>query len=458
MNQKLTLLIVLSAALILGIVYIYIIPPWQSPDEPTHFEYAKVLAQGAPPWAPQPSHDLQKTIIVSLDRHDYWRYVGEDRPSPLPTTFRETPFLFFAPTQIGKNPPLYYLLASLVLRLSPPHSVEGELYRLRIISLIFSVLTVGTVWACAAEIFGRSSPICPAAAAITALLPQFIVIGTSVSPDPCINLFGAVAIYLVLRFQKRGFTFSRILFLLLWHGIGLLINYKFLILILALPGVALIHFSRHRTGTLPLEKLILWSGLIVSMLILSYSGLVWYFPGTARIFVVRVNILYSTLAAFVTGRTYFPVGFWHWFNSELFKSFWMKYGWLKYELPPIFYLILKIATLAGLAGIALFLGRWILRSDKLTSGAREGILTLLLYAAVTLGAYYLFWGIKGANTTTQGRHLFLVMPAWAILFVFGWCQFFPNRFQKKVSISLTTGFAILNIIAIFHIISTYGIN
>jgi 4-amino-4-deoxy-L-arabinose transferase-like glycosyltransferase len=456
MNQKQILLIVLTASLVLGIIYIVIIPPWQSPDEPTHFEYAKVLAQGAPPWAPQPSPDLQKTIIVSLDRHDYWRFVWEERPSPLPTTFRDAPFLFSAPTQIGKNPPLYYLFASLILRLSSTISVESELYRLRIISLIFSVLTVGVVWACAAEIFGRDSPICPAAAGITALIPQFMVIGTSVSPDPCVNFFGAGAIYLVLRFQRKGFTLSRILVLLLWHGIGVLINYKFLILIFALPLVALIHLCRHRRETASFRKLILWFGLLILTLLVLYSGTVWYFPGIARIFVVRVNILYSTLSSFLQGETYFPAGFWHWFNSELFKSFWLKYGWLKYELQPIYYLILKIITMGALAGVGLFLGRWILGFVKLAPRVREAILTLLLYAAVTLGSYYLFWGLKGSNTTTQARHLFLVMPAWAILFIFGWCQFFPNRFQKKVSIALTTGFGILNIIAIFHIISTYG--
>lgn len=455
MNHKLTLLIILSATLILGIIYIIIIPPWQSPDEPTHFEYAKVLAEGDPPWSPRPRPEIQKKIIVSMDHYDYWRYVLVEDPYPLPSNFKETPFLFIAPSQIGKNPPIYYLLASWVLRLSSNLSIESELYRLRALSLLFSILTIAFVWACAGEIFGRSSPICPAAAGVTALLPQFMVIGTSISPDPCVNLFGAGAIYLVLRFQRRGFTFSRILVLLLWHGVGLLINYKFMIMISVLPGVVLIHLCWQRGETLAFKKLILWSVVIILMLLLSYSGLVWYFPRIARIFVVRANILYSTISSFLQGTTHFPVGFWPWFNAELFKSFWLKYGWLKYDLPVIFYLILKIASLTALAGIGIFLGRWIMRFDRLKSRAREGILTLLLYAAVTLAAYYLFWGIRGSETTTQARHLFVVMPAWAILFIFGWCQFLPGRFQKRISTTLLAGFGILNIIAIFHILSTY---
>jgi len=455
MNYKLTLLIIISASLVLGIIYIVIIPPWQSPDEPTHFEYAKVLAEGDPPWAPHPRPELQQKIIVSLDRYDYWRYVLVEKPSPLPLTFKTTPFLFIAPSQIGKNPPLYYWLAAQVLRLSSNLSIESELYRLRALSLLFRILTVAFVWACAAEIFGRYSPICPAAAGITALLPQFMVIGTSISPDPCVDFFGAVAIYLVLRFQRTGFTFRRILILLLWHGLGLLINYKFLILLAALPGIMLIHLCRQRPRAFAFKKLILWSGVFIVILLMAYAGLVWYFPRVARIFIIRINILYLTLSSCLQGKTYFPPGFWHWFHAELFKSFWLKYGWLKYELPLFFYLVLKIASLIALAGVGLFLGRWVLKKTKFSEQARGGIITLVFYAAVALGAYYLFWGLKGTNTTTQGRHLFIVMPAWAILFIFGWSRFFPSRYEKGVSNSLLASFAILNAISILCIIATY---
>ncbi|MDP8275731.1 MAG: hypothetical protein RAO92_04950, partial [Candidatus Euphemobacter frigidus] len=88
---------------------------------------------------------------------------------------------------------------------------------------------------------------------------------------------------------------------------------------------------------------------------------------------------------------------------------------------------------------------------------RESILILILYAAVALGAYYLFWGLKGTDTTTQGRHLFIVMPAWAILFIFGWCRFFPARLEKGVSYSLLAGFVLLNVVSIlFYIIPTFA--
>ena len=456
MNYKLTLLLIVSASFVLGIIYIIIIPPWQSPDEPTHFEYVKIMAEGEPPWDPHPRPKLQEEIIVSLSHYDYWRYLLVEKPYPLPSTFKDTPFLFAAPSQIGKNPPIYYWLASWLLRLPSNLPIEVEFYRLRTLSLLFSILTIVFVWACAGEIFGRFSPVCPAAAGITALLPQFMVIGTSVSPDPCVNFFGAGALYLIIRFQKRGFTSLRILFLILWHGIGLLVNYKFLILIGVLPGVVLIHLCLRQSRTFPLKKLLLWSGVLIVILLISYAGLVWYFPRIARIFIIRINILYSTISTYFQGETCSPPGYWLWFSLEVFKSFWLKYGWLTYELPLFFYRILQIASLIPLSGLVLFLGKIIIGKNGRVGPAREGILTLIFYASATLGAYYLFWGLKVTGTTTQGRHLFIVMPAWAILFIFGWIQFFPARFEKAVSLVLLSGFVLFTFISIcFFILPSF---
>ncbi|MDP8235540.1 MAG: DUF2142 domain-containing protein [Candidatus Erginobacter occultus] len=449
--------IVLSATAILGLATIVLIPPWQSPDEPTHFEYAKVLAQGEYPWSPRPDFQLQERIIVSLDRYDYWRYVGVERPLPLPKIFRKGPFLSIAPTQIGKNPPLYYFIASLILRLSPFRSLETELYLLRIFSLFFTILTVALVGGCAAEVFGRSSPLVPAAAAAAAFIPQFLVIGTSVSPDPAINFCGAAVIYLTLKFQKTGFSLSRTIIILLCFGLGLLANYKILILLVALPGVVIIHLLFHRGNDLSPGRAVGWAGGVFLSLLVGYLALAWYYPSIARLFTARLNILCSTLVSFLRGQTVFPPRYWSWFNNELFKSFWLKYGHLQFELPPAVYLMLKIFSLISLLGLGLFLVRWV--SARKIPRCREGelVITLLVFAALALGAYYLFWGLKGANTTTQGRHLFLVMPAWAILITLGWSSLFPARWDRSVGYGLLAAFFLLAVVSIlFFILPTFS--
>ncbi len=448
---------VLAAAALLGLALVVIIPPWQSPDEPTHFEYAKVLALGDPPWSPRVRPDLQKEIISSLDRYDYWRLVGVERPVPLPRSFRETPFLSAAPGQIGKNPPLYYFLASLVLRIAPARSLEAELYRLRLLSLVFTILTVALVGGCAAEVFGRSSSLVPAAAGAAAFLPQFLVVGTSVSPDPAINLIGAAVIYLILRFQKTGFTLLRWLAILFFIGLGLLVNYKGLIILAALPGAAIIHYLFHRESRAFPGRAAAWIGLIFLVLLAGYFLLAWYFPGIARVFIVRLYILCSTIVAFLLGETQFHPGYWAWFNNELFKSFWLKYGWLKFELPAAVYLLLKTVSVISLLGLGIYLARWASGRGSPRAPGREAVVTLLLFAGAALGACYLFWGLRGISVIGQGRHLFLVLPAWAVLFTLGWSSLFPVRWSGFVGCGLTIAFFLFAAVSIlFFILPTFS--
>ncbi len=454
---RIILLLVLVSAAIFGLATILVIPPWQSPDEPTHFEYVKVLTLGEPPWSPRTCPEIQGEIIRSLDRYDYWRYVGVERPLPLPGIFPLTPFLSAAPAQIGKNPPLYYYSASLVLRFFPGRSLESELYRLRLLSLLFTLLTVVLVAGCAAEVFGRSSPLVPAAAALAAFLPQFLVIGTSVSPDPAINFAGAAAIYLILRFQKTGFTWRRTLTILLCLGLGTLANYKGLILLAALPGVAVIHLFFHRESRVSPARAAVWAGLIFLVLAAGYCSLVWYCPAIARVFIVRMKIFFSTIVRYLHGQTSFPPGYRAWFNHELFKSFWLKYGWLKFELPAAVYLVLKTAVLLSLVGIVLFFGRWATKRGRPRTREREAVITLLFFAALALAASYLFWGLRGIYVVGQGRHLFLVMPAWAVLFTLGWSSLLPARLEKLIGYGLTIGFFLLAAGSIlFFILPTFS--
>ncbi len=453
--QIICLLVLLGIGAVNGVGYIAVIPPWQSPDEPTHFEYARILADGAPFHSPRPDPDRQREIILSLDRHGYWEYVGKTPPRPLPESFTTSPFLSRAPSQIGKNPPLYYLVASLVLRVLPAPSLEGELYRLRLLSLVFSLLTVLLVYLIAREVSAAAFWFPLASVAFAAFLPQFMVIGTSVSPDPMINLFGAAVIYLVVLCQRYGLNRPRFALLLLLFAGGLLVSYKFLILIPALLGSAFIYLllRSRRSPSARAGKLLVVCGVAVVLSVLAYCGLVWTFPAITRLFIVRLRLLYSTVSGYLLGRTFFPPGYWPWFNNELFKSFWLKYGWLKFELPSAFYLLWKVAAGIALAGIAFFLLRWLLGKSRLDLPGRTSLLTLLFYAAIALGTYYAFWGLRGTNTTTQGRHLFLVIPAWAVLFTRGWVELFPARWERSISIGLILGFILLDLISLFGYIA-----
>jgi hypothetical protein len=406
------------------------IPPWQSPDEPTHFEYAHLLARDGFSLRPRPDPSLQEEIIVSLARHDFWRRVRISAPAKMPRTFISDPFLCQAPTQIGKNPPGYYLLAALALKLCPGGTLIGEMYWLRSLSALCALLTVGVVFLCAREVFRGGFYLSLAAAGFVAGLPQFAVIGSSVSPDPLTNLLGALFILLFL--QRRGGCprrFSPALPVLL---LGLFVSYKFLILLGAYFLVLAAELLRPPIGVSrrPACRTLVCEA---SALFALYCALLWFAPDLVGIFLGRFRMLAASVAGYLAGTSVHEPGYWRWFGAMLFKSFWLYFGWLRYPAPAALYGAWGGLTVLSLFGAAARLSGGRAEEKEPREAPCRGLGLIAFFAGTVIAAYYAFWGLRGGHTTTQGRHLFLALPAWAIIFVWGLTGLVPFRWRDTVS-------------------------
>lgn len=444
--RLLGLLLLLTA--LRGALYIAFIPPWQSPDEPTHFEYVSVLASGANPLRPRPDPELQRRVIRSMDRFDYWRLVFVDRPEPLPETFRSAPFLSVAPSQLHKNPPLYYLLAAGFLRLGRPDSLLAGMYLLRVISLLFTLLTVAVVFAAAREFAPGEHVFQLAAAAFAAFLPQFMVIGTSVSPDPLINLIGSLIVWGALRSLRPAagpHLPARVVGFLV---IGFLASYKFLMVLPALGcWLAAVVWANLSKKRFRLRPVFVSLGLLAAL-----AGAAYLFSHRlAELYSYRLNQLAPAVSDWLTGRSSPPLGYWAWFRWELFKSTWLKFGWLKFELPALVYHALLAVSLAAAAGVVWAAARALFRKarEPFSAGA---IFVALAFAVSVLAAYYSFWGPRFAATTTQGRHFFIALPAGAILFVLGLGAFIPRRWRDPAYGVFIGGMIFLDLYALVAVI------
>ena len=101
------LLALIGCYLAIGLAASLLIPPWQSPDEPTHFEYARGLAIGNTAETPV----IQAPIIASFYRYRFWDYRDVPAPNPAPASFSELQRLLLRQTD---KAPLYYWLAAAV--------------------------------------------------------------------------------------------------------------------------------------------------------------------------------------------------------------------------------------------------------------------------------------------------------------------------------------------------------
>ncbi len=196
-------------SLAVGLLYSVVIPPWQAPDEPRHLEYAIRLSEkGWPLRSEDLSLDLQREILTSLAKSDFWKFVGREQPDPLPASFAEDPFLIRSGTRLGDKSPLYYFVSALVFRLLPGHDVLFYLYVMRWFSVLLRAATVAVACLVAFQLFPHDRFMMVAVPAFVCLLPMFAFIGASANNDVLATLVASLLIWQVSRVVRNGLTTS----------------------------------------------------------------------------------------------------------------------------------------------------------------------------------------------------------------------------------------------------------
>lgn len=201
--------VALATAWLLGV------PPWQGPDEPGHYEYARLLArlQRAPhPRDADPA--LQARIIRSLDAHAFWQITHQPRPAPLPTRFEENPFLRRSGSQLGNESPLYYLIPAALFSLLPDdpalHVRVGRAY-----SAMLGLLFILVAGAAARRRFPRPSHLALTTVGVVTLLPMPTFIHSTFNPNILGDLLGALFFALAWPVVRAGGRAST----LRWSGL-----------------------------------------------------------------------------------------------------------------------------------------------------------------------------------------------------------------------------------------------
>ena len=133
------LLAILVFALLHGLLYIFIVPPWQHYDEPNHFEYVWLVAFR--PGLPQPGEydqAMRRDVAISMIEQGFFNDLEykPDLDPPVDT-----------PTWIGQyqqltEPPLYYILASVPISLFKFDDINTQLYATRFVSLLFLLIII----------------------------------------------------------------------------------------------------------------------------------------------------------------------------------------------------------------------------------------------------------------------------------------------------------------------------
>ena len=198
-----TWLLLLIAA-VNGLIYVFLVPPWQHYDEPGHFEYVWLLSRlgRVPTSEEEVDYAFRREVAASMVEHNFFRGMGW---TPNLIDLEDAPWIGISQTD---DQPLYYFLASLPLRLFSHADVTLQLYLARFTSWGMFLFTVWVGRRAAEEWFGRQHRMAFLVPLFLATLPGFVNLMTAVNND-----VGAIAFFTLFVWIAGSLIQGRLSFL-----------------------------------------------------------------------------------------------------------------------------------------------------------------------------------------------------------------------------------------------------
>jgi 4-amino-4-deoxy-L-arabinose transferase-like glycosyltransferase len=234
-------------ALVNAAVWGVVVPPFQVPDEISHFGYAQYLAEtGAPPpqglvaqYSPQEQRTLEGLDFFAVIGHPGQRGIltpAEDRSLREMLATHPSPVGQGGTSSATNQPPLYYALEAIPYRLSPSQDILTRLALMRLLSALMAAGTVLAVFLFLRELMPQTPWTWTVGALAVAFQPSFDFIAAGVHGDNMLFLACALMFLALARAYRRGLTERRAAAIGLVAAAGTLSKLTFLAL---LPGVAL---------------------------------------------------------------------------------------------------------------------------------------------------------------------------------------------------------------------------
>lgn len=409
------LLILLLAYLGLGIAYGIILPPFENLDEPEHFEVIRYVADTGQ----LPVHGAPDTETYHI-------------------------------RQEASQPPLYYLLAAGLVRLTEaptgdiaeftqlnprvacgpeaPHLYDNRavlhhnphreafpwsgtlltLHVLRLFSTLLQTITVIGAFALGRQLFPNRPAVPLLGAAIVAFNPQFLLVASGVNNDNLLTPLATLVLWLTAwTWQEHRLTLPRALLLGALCGAAGLSKLSGW---LTLAPCAALFITLWLRRAAPRLRLTLHA-LLIPLTALALGS--WWFWRNWQLY-GDVTALSPMLT--IVGSRGWNTPFQGLLEAGLmFRSFWGQLPCAFY--PPAFYLFYSL--LAGLSGVGLLRGwRRLRRTEHYTLGALASWFLLIT-------ASWLRWDM--ITPAPGGRLLFPALPAIALLMAAGLTQLGPPR-------------------------------
>ena len=341
--------ILLAAFILLAGTYAYVTPTLEAPDEIYHYDYIRSLVNtGRPPVLKAgggrgfghhaPLYYVYGALV------SFW--VGEDDLEEWPE--RHNPYFGYRFGDVGRDNKNLYL--------HPDDDAFGRsdtwlgIRVVRWASVVMGAITVWVVYRVGREVFPDRPEMALGAAGLAAFIPEFLFISGAVNDDNGAALFGALALWAMMRILRGARSPRPYIGLGLALGLGWLS--KLTVVSLVLTAALALFLTAIRHSPFPIRKFVN-SYIRNSLLVFGVAALLivpW---------LVRQTVLYGDPTGTsremtewglreqpVTMSDLGPDLYW------LRTSFWGRLGYNQIPLSGWIYTLLDIVSLVALLGLA----------------------------------------------------------------------------------------------------------
>lgn len=221
---------ILALALLHGILYASLMPPWGLVDEEQHFHYVQHLVEERA--IPEVGTTmLSSAIIDSAFDTERWAHFGW----PAPPSRDPLAMGLEGHSYEGYQPPLYYALMAPLYGLLPGTVLE-KLYALRWATVALSLLSVFIVFRVGRLLAGGAAALPYLAALLMAVIPERTAAISRVNNDAALEVAAAALVWACTLIALRGLTWRRSLLLGLLFGLTMLAKVSGALLIIPVAG------------------------------------------------------------------------------------------------------------------------------------------------------------------------------------------------------------------------------
>jgi flagellar basal body-associated protein FliL len=377
-KQSRSFILIIILFLLISLAYSMIVPVFNAPDEPFHFEYIRFLAKNKR----LPNQKIEERSISTegfnpplyyLVNSVFLSLLSGDKASDIQLhNYRDIAGFFRNPYKRFRSdiyPPLnpYYIkwrqgsdrnmfLTTQADQFPFAGSIR-VIHLLRVLSIFLAALTILFIFKIAQAILPDHPYLALLAVSVCAFNPQFNFLSGSLNNDNLVILLATIAIWLLTRliFSEPDHEKGIILLLGVFIGLGFLTKFNLSgVLLVVLAGII---YHSWVAGENRFRRLCMNLSLFLGPLI-CITG--WYFVRNVLIYGINDPLGWQLQAiqnpglvmpAHIRGMFFRKV-----FFQRIFTSFWGQFDWLTISLPHWTYWIYGIISMTGILGLVIALG------------------------------------------------------------------------------------------------------